>query len=127
MCLEQKVQRSISSDNHDVYMARASRILDNHEVCIACELLQWAYFETSAACENSAYFPTRPDQKSNHLHFVDENPIEISDTDQVINNHLTDDHNKDSAMLTLNSCEKGVGSPSTYSAMQRSQTVKGKP
>ena len=101
--MEQKVQRSISSDNHDVYMARASRILDNHEVCIAFELLQWAYFEASAVCENSAYFPARPDKKSNHLHFVDENPIEISVTDQVINNHLTDDHNKDSAMLTLNS------------------------
>lgn len=127
MCLEQKVQRCISSDNHDVYMARGSRTLDNHEVCIACELLQWAYFETSAARENSAYFPTWSDQKNNYLHFVDKNPIEFSDTDQVINNHLTDDHNKDSAMLTLGSCEKGVGSPSTYSAMQHPQTVKGKP
>lgn len=125
--MEQKVQRSISGDNHDVCMARASRTLDNHEVCIACELLQWTYFETSAACENSAYFPTRLDQKSNHLHLVYENPIEISDTDQVINTHLTDEHNKDSAMLTLDSCEKGVGSPSIYSAMQCPQTVKGKP
>lgn len=127
MCLEQKVQHSISSDNHDVYMAKASRILDNHEVCTAWELFQWAYFDRSAAFENSAYFPTKPDQKSNHLHFVDENPIEISDTDPVINNHLTDDHNKDSAMLTLDSCEKGVGSPATYSTVQRPRTVKGKP
>lgn len=106
MLLEQDVQLSISCDNHEVYMARASRTLDNHEVCTASELLQWAYFETSAACENSAYFPTRTDQKSNHLYFIRENPIEIVDTNQVINNQLTDDHNMDSAMLTLDSCEK---------------------
>lgn len=106
MLLEQDVQLSISCDNHEVYMARASRTLDSHEVCTASELLQWAYFETSAACENSAYFPTRTDQKSNHLYFIRENPIEIVDTNQVINNQLTDDHNMDSAMLTLDSCEK---------------------
>lgn len=106
MLLEQEVQLSISCDNHEVYMARASRTLDNHEVCTASELLQWAHFETSAACENSAYFPTRTDQKSNHLYFIRENPIEILDTNQVINNQLTDDHNKNSAMLMLDSCEK---------------------
>lgn len=85
------------------------------------------FWEISSLGELSAYFPTRPDQKSNHLHFVDENPIEISDTDQAINNHLTDDHSKDSAMLTLDCSEKGVGSPSTYLSMQRPQIVKGKP
>lgn len=85
------------------------------------------FWDISSLWELFAYFPTGPDQKSNHLHFVDENPIEISDTDQVINNHLTDDHNKDSAMPTVDSCEKGVGSPSTYSTMQCPQTVKGKP
>lgn len=85
------------------------------------------FWDISSLWELFAYFPTRPDQKSNHLHFVYENPIEISDTDQVINTHLTDEHNKDSAMLTLDSCEKGVDSPSIYSAVQRPQTVKGKP
>jgi len=85
------------------------------------------FWDISSLWKLSAYFPTRRDQKSNHFHFVDENPIEISDIDQVINNHLTDDHNEGSAMLTLDSCETGVGSPSTYSALQCPQTVKGKP
>lgn len=53
MFLELEVESSISNDNHEVCMARVSRIADNHDVYTANELLQGTYYEASAGCEKS--------------------------------------------------------------------------